>query len=213
MTRRNTSGGVASPARPGTPTFRPYRGPGGSCILLADSARCNRAPACNQGAPLLQCLRTAAARVAARGIAPTGRRPQGHPSALPIRPATRLGSALGFPVSRSIKPQLVYFIQQGDEPILGLKIGVAHDPERRLRQLQAGSASELFLISTRPGGTEEEFRLQRQFSHLNIGREWFEPSAALLREARWTDTGFAAFCGAPHRDGCTCPACTESRRC
>ena len=72
----------------------------------------------------------------------------------------------------------VYFIQQGrDGPI---KIGKATDPYSRMATLQSGCTVELRLLGVTPGGVREERAYQRQFAHLRIRGEWFQPGPDLL---------------------------------
>jgi hypothetical protein len=86
-------------------------------------------------------------------------------------------SALPAPAVRS-----VYFI--GTEAKVGraVKIGVADQPERRLRQLQIGSAAPLHILAVTPGGEFEEGIYHAKFARLRLRGEWFRISAALLRE-------------------------------
>src|SRR5262245_40857180 len=73
----------------------------------------------------------------------------------------------------------IYFIREDDQgPI---KIGMAKDPERRLRVLQTGNHKRLRMIAIVPGGRSEEAALHRRFQDLRIEKtEWFQPVERLL---------------------------------
>lgn len=77
----------------------------------------------------------------------------------------------------------LYFIQS----IYGgnIKIGIADDPQRRLRQLNTGSDEELeirglFHFYDRQSTFDKETELHHKFHYLNIHLEWFKPGPALL---------------------------------
>jgi hypothetical protein len=71
----------------------------------------------------------------------------------------------------------VYFVQVGfDGPI---KIGVAVDMDKRMRQLQAGCPYTLFLLAIMPGGREQERELHDRFALYWMHHEWFEPVAPI----------------------------------
>jgi hypothetical protein len=61
-----------------------------------------------------------------------------------------------------------------------VKIGYSTDVTDRFRQLQTGSPSELELLAAVRTVRVEEKRLHRQFSHLRIRGEWFEPGDDLM---------------------------------
>jgi hypothetical protein len=69
----------------------------------------------------------------------------------------------------------VYFIE-GPE---GIKIGFSARPEKRRRALQTGMPGALVLLGTVPGTPRLERRIQGQFRHLKIGREWYRDDPAL----------------------------------
>jgi len=55
------------------------------------------------------------------------------------------------------------------------KIGFTKgDVEKRLKNLQTGSASELIMIAKHPGTTETERRLHEKFAANRLHGEWFE---------------------------------------
>lgn len=121
----------------------------------------------------------------------------------------------------------VYFIQAGDDgPI---KIGVAHDPEWRLQDLQIGSHQKLRLIGTVEGDKQLERAFHERLAHLRIRGEWFKPTSEIrevmiehaaqmrpdTREDRYTDynrrcvvCGVGSFKERPTEAG-ECPACEE----
>lgn len=77
--------------------------------------------------------------------------------------------------------QLVYFIQaEAGGPI---KIGVAHRPDERLRDLQVGAPSVLVIRKVFPGGVPTERQLHERFSAQRLSGEWFRPSDELCRLA------------------------------
>jgi len=72
----------------------------------------------------------------------------------------------------------VYFVRAGDGgPI---KIGTARNVNARLDTLQIGSSEELTLLALIPGDEKVERKLHREFRHLRIRGEWFEPAPELL---------------------------------
>lgn len=80
----------------------------------------------------------------------------------------------------------VYFIQAGVEgPI---KIGIAGDPDARLRNLQVAHHEELTLLAECPGGTELEADLHERFAEGCIRGEWFRVDTpgllALIEQVR-----------------------------
>jgi hypothetical protein len=62
-----------------------------------------------------------------------------------------------------------------------IKIGISKDPERRLKQLQTGSSSELELVAMREatGGFADEKEIHRLNESVRIHGEWFESNASL----------------------------------
>jgi hypothetical protein len=72
----------------------------------------------------------------------------------------------------------IYFIQaRPGDPI---KIGFAKDPEKRLRELQTGSAYPLQILAKVPGRLEDERRLHGEFTRFRLSGEWFKPAKKLL---------------------------------
>ena len=74
-----------------------------------------------------------------------------------------------------MKVTYVYFIQKGYGSI---KIGVADDPDGRLKQLQTGNHGELFVIAKFPFQSREEAlsmekELHGKFSNDRMSGEWF----------------------------------------
>lgn len=55
-----------------------------------------------------------------------------------------------------------------------VKIGLAIDPQKRLRQLQTGSSSKLRILATLPGDREDEQHLHKMFRAERRQGEWFE---------------------------------------
>jgi hypothetical protein len=68
-------------------------------------------------------------------------------------------------------PERVYFAVLGDL----VKIGVAVDPERRVRRLNGE------LVRVEPGGRERELELHRRFAALRVRGEWFQHKGELKR--------------------------------
>ena len=67
--------------------------------------------------------------------------------------------------------QDVYFIQSGN----AVKIGIAKDPDTRLRELQTGNCEHLVLLAVVPGGGGAlEKELHRKFRKTRIQGEWYE---------------------------------------
>lgn len=77
------------------------------------------------------------------------------------------------------RPGFIYFIRAGDGG--DIKIGHAHNVERRLKNLQVAQADHLQVLLTIPGDRSFEKRLHRKFSRSHIRGEWFRPTKALLR--------------------------------
>ncbi len=89
----------------------------------------------------------------------------------------------------------VYFIQAvSGGPV---KIGVADDPQTRLRQLNTGSDEELHILkvfgfSTRQKTFDRETYLHRRFKYCNLRLEWFNLTPGLLFYC-WTHGVFPRF--------------------
>jgi Meiotically up-regulated gene 113 len=102
---------------------------------------------------------------------------------------------------------LIYFVQAVDGgPI---KIGIAVDVDRRLRQLQTGSPVRLRVTRTMTGGAEKEVALHQRFKSNQLWGEWFAATPELARLARaqrasnddGADAGEIAAREAGHREG------------
>lgn len=74
----------------------------------------------------------------------------------------------------------VYFIQEEGGLV---KIGVAKDPDRRLKDLRAGNPRELVLLGTMRGGRDVEFELHNTFASYRERGEWFRPTKVLIAMA------------------------------
>ena len=77
-----------------------------------------------------------------------------------------------------MKHRYVYFIQQKLTKSKPVKIGVAHNVERRLSELQVGNPYELSVVAklgpfSEVQAQETEQRLHRQCSKFRIRGEWF----------------------------------------
>ena len=72
----------------------------------------------------------------------------------------------------------LYFIQQGAGG--EVKIGIADDPERRMKELQTGNPKQLLLLGKFDGARLSERLLHRRFGLLRSHGEWFHPDPALL---------------------------------
>jgi hypothetical protein len=78
--------------------------------------------------------------------------------------------------------QLVYFVQGIDGgPI---KIGIAVDPDERLRELQCFSPLRLAIRRVMPGGQAKEAEIHARFRHERLWGEWFEPEFEVVEFAR-----------------------------
>lgn len=73
--------------------------------------------------------------------------------------------------------RLVYFIRGANNSI---KIGIAQDVVKRIKELQGGSSSEFELLAVARGGIEYEKELHDRFDTANIRGEWFKPVPELL---------------------------------
>lgn len=74
---------------------------------------------------------------------------------------------------------MVYFIRAGDGPI---KIGIACDLDRRLREIQIHHFDELRVVATVGGGMKLERELHKRFAAHHIRGEWFAPHPDILAE-------------------------------
>jgi Meiotically up-regulated gene 113 len=86
-----------------------------------------------------------------------------------------------FPFPSRSKP-LIYFIQspEGDQ----IKIGTTLRMARRLRQLIRLRGTKLRVLAIVPGDHAREAELHRQFGHLRMEGEWFDPGPDLLKFIR-----------------------------
>lgn len=72
---------------------------------------------------------------------------------------------------------VVYFIECAETGLV--KIGTAHCVAARLASLQTGSAADLRLLGTSPGGLSAERELHRRFVGQRVRGEWFKLNASL----------------------------------
>lgn len=73
---------------------------------------------------------------------------------------------------------MIYFISNG----VNIKIGYTkNDPQKRLKQLNTGSDSKLFLLGYMQGNEQFEKELHSKFSkdRIRFNAEWFRPSEEL----------------------------------
>lgn len=64
-----------------------------------------------------------------------------------------------------------------------VKIGYAKNPERRLKQLQTGSAYPLIILKTIPNATKRlEKELHFKFRHYKLEGEWFKFVDCMIQE-------------------------------
>lgn len=75
----------------------------------------------------------------------------------------------GRVVGREHGMGFVYLIFGGGR----LKIGLAREPEKRLRGLQAGSPVPLTLLAKIPGSLALEAQLHKRFEKYRLHGEWF----------------------------------------
>lgn len=72
----------------------------------------------------------------------------------------------------------IYFVKAGpDGPI---KIGWTVNPQKRLEQLQTGSAVRLFILGTMEGSSVGESAFHKRWSRYRIRGEWFEPAPEIV---------------------------------
>lgn len=71
----------------------------------------------------------------------------------------------------------VYFVRAGEGPV---KIGIAIDPEARLRELQTGHYESLSLLRVVDGDWAVEAWLHARFAAARIRGEWFRYSSEML---------------------------------
>jgi hypothetical protein len=75
--------------------------------------------------------------------------------------------------------ELVYFIASESGPI---KIGMALDPEKRLKGLQTSHHEKLMILATCSGGRDQEWTYHKQFAEHRINGEWFARVPEILSE-------------------------------
>ena len=68
------------------------------------------------------------------------------------------------------RAQLVYFIRRGS----AVKIGVSHNPARRMADMATSNHGKLELLSTMKGGSKREQALHRKFAAHHIKGEWYK---------------------------------------
>lgn len=78
---------------------------------------------------------------------------------------------------KKMPSSFIYFISYEGGPI---KIGVAKNPESRLRELQTGCPFPLRVLGTMPGTISLERQLHIKFDHLRLGGEWFSRDREIL---------------------------------
>ncbi|WAH36973.1 GIY-YIG nuclease family protein [Alicyclobacillus dauci] len=66
---------------------------------------------------------------------------------------------------------MIYFIQQAETGYI--KIGYTKNIERRLKQLQADSPSELVVLATFDATQSHELRIHKNFGHCRVNGEWY----------------------------------------
>lgn len=86
----------------------------------------------------------------------------------------------GWRERRTVDSRSVYFIHAARSGLV--KIGVAGNPEQRLRQIQMMSPEPLRIIHTMPGGEPVERELHSRFSGLRSHGEWFRLDGPLKKE-------------------------------
>lgn len=82
---------------------------------------------------------------------------------------------------------MIYFIES--RRAKAIKIGLARDPEKRLRTLQTASPTKLRLIATCPGGPREEMLMHRRFASIRLRGEWFRATRELYEFASGCNAG------------------------
>jgi len=84
------------------------------------------------------------------------------------------------PTKSKRKPRIaqIYFIQAEGNNLI--KIGIAINPKKRLRQLQSASPVKLHLLKIIEGSFPEERELHKRFKDTRTHGEWFLPTQDLL---------------------------------
>jgi hypothetical protein len=76
--------------------------------------------------------------------------------------------------------QMVYFIQSGDNG--SIKIGIALNPQNRLRTIQTSHPEKLHIRALTHGGIEQERDYHQRFADHRLHGEWFRPHPDILAE-------------------------------
>ena len=82
----------------------------------------------------------------------------------------------------------IYAIQEGD--VGQIKIGIAKDPDERLKTLQCGNSTKLRGLAAWEGDAAHERAIHGAFAHLRVRGEWFRPTPALICFIRFMDDDF-----------------------
>lgn len=72
--------------------------------------------------------------------------------------------------------EYIYAISNGTD----IKVGYSANVKRRLKQLNTGSAVNLYILCTFTGGRELESQIHNRFKGCRINREWFRAENELL---------------------------------
>lgn len=108
-------------------------------------------------------------------------RQQGRDAERQERHALQVAAAKEFSeeIRKKADEARVYFIGGEDGAI---KIGIAHDPEARLRGLQTSHHSKLAILATTSGGRRKELEYHKCFAAHRLEGEWFTPHPDILAE-------------------------------
>lgn len=85
----------------------------------------------------------------------------------------------GMEASRKQREAQVYFIQTLNGEI---KIGMAIDPQARMRGLQTSHPAQLTMLACCIGGHEQERQYHARFAAHRLHGEWFRPAPEILAE-------------------------------
>lgn len=83
---------------------------------------------------------------------------------------------------RAARDPKIYFIGESLKVGKFIKIGVSNHPERRLRQLQAGSPVTLKILATGPGGYTAEGIWHLKYVRFRQHNEWFRLTGKMVAE-------------------------------
>jgi hypothetical protein len=75
---------------------------------------------------------------------------------------------------------MIYFAQADISGQIKIGYHGGTDANDRLRELQTGCPTKLFLLGTLPGGPETEADLHKRFAFAHVHGEWFNPVPELL---------------------------------